>query len=68
MKAKIGTRDPDIAGSLPAMRRAARRAKRLAQETHTPLLVMHNGKVVNVNPSARPAASEQSDRSRRRRR
>jgi hypothetical protein len=56
MKAKIGTRDPDIAGSLPALRRAAGRAKQIAQETHTPLLVMRNGKVVNVNPLARPAA------------
>jgi len=56
MKAKIGTRDPDITGSLPAMRRAARRAKRLAQQTRTPLLVMRNGKVVNLNPSARSVA------------
>ncbi|MGA2441456.1 MAG: hypothetical protein ABSH08_10890 [Tepidisphaeraceae bacterium] len=56
MKVKFKTRDPDIRGSLPAMRRAARRAMRLAQETHTPLLVMRNGKIVNINPSSRPVA------------
>jgi hypothetical protein len=55
MKAKMGTRDPDILGSLPAMRRAAKRAKRLAQQTGTPLLVMRNGKIVDLNPSPKPA-------------
>jgi hypothetical protein len=56
MKAKSGTRDQDIEGSLPAMLRAARRAMRLAQETGTPFWVMRNGKIVNLNPSAKPAA------------
>jgi hypothetical protein len=55
MKAKFNSRDPDIRGSLPAMRRAARRAKRLAQETGTPFWVMRKGKIVNLNPSAKPA-------------
>jgi hypothetical protein len=54
MKVKFNTRDPDIIGSLPAMLRAARRAKRLAQQTGTPFWVMRNGKIVNLNPSARP--------------
>jgi hypothetical protein len=56
VKVKFNTRDPDILGSLPAMRRAARRAMRLAQETGTPFWVMRNGKLVNLNPSAKPAA------------
>jgi hypothetical protein len=54
MKAKIRISDPDIIGSLAAMRRAAQRAKRLALQTHTPLWVMRNGKIVNANPSAKP--------------
>jgi hypothetical protein len=62
MKAKIGTNDPDIIGSLPAMRRAARRARQLARQTRTPLLVMRNGKIVNINPSARPADKREAKR------
>jgi hypothetical protein len=62
MKAKNTISDPDIAGSLPAMRRAARRAKRLAQETHTPLWVMRKGKIVNANPSAKATASRKARR------
>jgi hypothetical protein len=58
MKAKFGTRDPDIVGSLPAMRRAAKRAKRLAIETNTPLWVMVKGTIVNINPSAKPTAKQ----------
>jgi len=55
MKAKTPTRDPDMLGVLPALRRAARRAKRLAQETGTPSWVMRKGKIVNLNPSPKPA-------------
>jgi hypothetical protein len=56
MKAKIRINDPDIAGSLPAMRRAALRARRVAAQTGTPLVVMHKGKIVYINPSAKPTA------------
>jgi len=56
MKAKTRMRDPDLDGVLPALRRAARRAKRLAQQTGTPFWVMRKGKLVNLNPSAKPAA------------
>ncbi|MGD0461634.1 MAG: hypothetical protein ABSB74_04015 [Tepidisphaeraceae bacterium] len=51
MKKKISTRDPDITGSYPAMRRAARRAKKRAVEAGTPLVVMRDGKVVDDNAS-----------------
>ena len=44
------SKDPDIIGSLPAMRRAARAARRLAERTGTPFYVMEGGKVVNLNP------------------
>jgi hypothetical protein len=41
--------DPDILGSLPAMKRAARAARRLAEATGTPLYVMKNGRIVDLN-------------------
>jgi hypothetical protein len=56
MKAKTRTRDPDLDGVLPALRRAPRRAKQLAQQTGTPFWVMRKGKIVNLNPSAKPVA------------
>jgi hypothetical protein len=40
--------DPDILGSLPALRRAALAARRLAKATGTPLYVMKNGRIVNL--------------------
>ena len=48
MAAKMNTTDPDILGSLPALRRAARRARRLALRTGTPCYVMRRGKIVNI--------------------
>jgi len=55
MKAKTRMRDPDLEGELSALRRAARRAERLAQQTGTPFWVVRKGKLVNLNPSAKPA-------------
>ncbi len=55
MKAKIKINDADIAGSLPAMRRAARRARRVAAQTGTPVVVMRDGKIAYINPSAKLA-------------
>lgn len=52
MKSEMKTRDPDIRGSLPAMKRAARRAHALGKATGTPVYVIKNGKVVNVNPGS----------------
>src|SRR6266567_199934 len=45
MKPKIKSRDPDIRGSAPALRRAARTARKLAEQTNTPFHVWKNGKV-----------------------
>jgi hypothetical protein len=41
--------DPDLAGVLPALRRAAAAAWRLAVETGTPFYVIENGRVVDRN-------------------
>jgi hypothetical protein len=42
--------DADIKGSLAAIRRAAQRARQLAQQTGTDLIVMRAGQVVRVTP------------------
>jgi hypothetical protein len=44
-------KDPDLAGSLVAIRRAAQRARQLAVNTNTELVVLRNGKCVHVKPS-----------------
>lgn len=53
MTRKMGSKDPVIRGSLAAMRRAARAARKLAIETGTPLYVWQDGRIVNLNPRAR---------------
>jgi hypothetical protein len=52
---KPRSHDPDIVGALAALRRAARRARRLAIETGPPLIVMRRGKIVDAN-AARSAS------------
>jgi len=48
---KISTRpDADIEGSLKALQRAAVRARKVAQETGTDLIVMRSGQVVRASP------------------
>lgn len=42
--------DNDLKGSLTAIRRAALRARLLAQQTGTDLIVVRAGKVVRVSP------------------
>ena len=42
--------DPDLKGSLLAIRRAALRARQVAQQTDTDLIVMRSGQVVRVSP------------------
>ncbi len=42
--------DADMQRSLPALRRAARRALEIAKLTGTPCYVMKDGKIVNLNP------------------
>lgn len=41
-------KDPDIRGSLPALLRAAKAARRLALQTRTPLYAWRNGRVVDA--------------------
>ncbi len=48
MTTRMDTQDPDILGSLPALRRAAHRARRLAIRTGTPCYIMRGGKIVNI--------------------
>lgn len=44
----------DIEGSLKALRRAAIRARLVAQQTGTDLIVVRSGKVVRVPPLLKP--------------
>lgn len=41
-------RNPDLAGSLVAMRRAAAMARRTALQTHTEIVVVRDGKPVTI--------------------
>lgn len=43
----------DIKGSLLAMRRAAQRARQVAQQTGTDLIVVRAGQVVRVQPKTK---------------
>jgi hypothetical protein len=57
MKKPTGSTDPDILGSYPALRRAAKAAHRLAVQTGTPLYIWQDGKVVDINPVRRKRAN-----------
>ena len=48
MPAKCTSKDPDIIGVLPALKRAAKRARELARQTNTPCYVMIKGKIVDL--------------------
>jgi len=52
---KVLPKDSDLAGVDKALRRAARKAKKLAVKTHTPLYVFENGKVVDLTKQKRKA-------------
>ncbi len=54
------TNDPILLGSLPALRRAAKAALRLGQQTSTPVYVLRRGRVVNINPTARKTAARKT--------
>ena len=47
--------DADLKGSLLAIRRAALRARQVAEQTGTDLIVVRSGQVVRVPPKAKPA-------------
>ncbi len=47
------SRDPDMVASLPALRRAAKRALELGLRTNTPVWVMRDGKMVDLAKEVR---------------
>ena len=53
MNNKTESTDPEVTETLRALRRAAKRAMRLAKATRTPFWVMKNGRIVNLNPDAK---------------
>jgi hypothetical protein len=46
--------DPHVKGALDAMRRAALRAREIARQTGTDLILVRDGRVVHVKPSELP--------------
>lgn len=48
MKKENLPNDPDLLGSVQAMKRSAVSALKLARKTHTPCYVVKDGKIVNV--------------------
>jgi diaminopimelate decarboxylase len=55
--------DKEAAGTLRALRRAARRARELAEKTGTPFYVMKNNRIVDLNPrSLRQSRSKSSQK------
>jgi len=68
MKAKrFAAIDRDLAGALPALRRAAAAARRLSIETGTPFYVLENGRVVDRNATRRGPGPKPAGRNGRRR-
>ena len=51
--ARLALTDPDLARALPALKRAAAAAWRLALETDTPFYVLENGRIVDRNAARR---------------
>ncbi len=49
----IGIKDPDIRNSLPALKRAAKRALREGLETGTPVWVIKDGRMVDLTRGKR---------------
>jgi hypothetical protein len=48
--------EADLKGSFTAMRRAAQRARQVAQQTGTDLIVWRAGKVVRIRPSEKTSS------------
>ncbi len=68
MKAKrFASMDRDLAGALPALRRAAAAARRLSIETSTPFYVFENGRVVDRNAARSRRGPRRAGRNGRRR-
>jgi hypothetical protein len=49
-------------GSFAALKRAARKARRLSIETGTPFIVWQNGKVVDLNAAAKRRKRKRSSK------
>jgi hypothetical protein len=58
MKTKFNISDPDLLGSFAALKRAARKARRLSIATGTPFYIWKNGKVVDLNASLKRRKSK----------
>lgn len=55
MKKEKLPNDPDLLGSVQAMKRSAANALKLARKTHTPCYVIKEGKIVNVAERRKPS-------------
>ncbi|MFZ5994396.1 MAG: hypothetical protein ACOYU4_05380 [Thermodesulfobacteriota bacterium] len=55
-KVKIQIRDADLAKVEAALRCAAARAKKIAEETHTPLVVYEGGRLLKKFPGKKRAS------------
>ena len=63
MKTSILTKtDPDLAQAGAALERAARDARRLADQTNTPFHVFIDGEIVDLRKGDQDAAGESVDR------
>lgn len=58
MKNEKLPKDPDLLGSIQAMKRSAANALKLARKTHTPCYVVKNGKIVNVAERQKTSRTE----------
>jgi hypothetical protein len=52
-------RNADLRGSWPALQRAAQRARQIAAQTGTAIVVVRNGKMEHIYPSASGAADRE---------
>jgi hypothetical protein len=52
--------DEDLSKVGPALRRAARQARKIAERTHTPLVIYEHGHVIRTRPSTTPSDSTSS--------
>ena len=64
-RTRLAVTDPDLAGALPALKRAAAAAWRLAVETGTPFYVIEDGLVVDRNAGRKRRRAKRAGDSRR---
>jgi hypothetical protein len=50
--------NPDVLREMKALRRAGQNAKRLAELTGTPLIVVRNGRIVDANKGRKQSAKQ----------